>query len=61
MGWLKGRQDLSNQPDMKEAKKAQQRQALSDQIERLTKTAMSDPDPEKRRAAIETLREMDAE
>ena len=60
-GWLKDRTEIANQPDIKEAKKAQQRQELSDKIERLTATAMHNSDPFKREAAIAELRAMDSE
>ena len=61
MGWLNRRTDLANAPDMKAQKKAQQEQDLADQVERLTRTAMSAKDPKMRAEAIEELRRLDSE
>lgn len=59
--WLNKRSDLANSPEMIARKKAQDEQAATDRIENLTKTAMTDPDPAKRKAAAEELRKLDSE
>lgn len=59
--WLVGRQDIANREDLIQGKKSQAEQDLDDKIAALTQTAMSDPDPKKRKAAIDELRKMDSE
>lgn len=55
-GYQSKKQEIAQRADLVKAKTAQTQQDLDDTANRLTRIAQFDPDPNKRRAALEELR-----